>query len=322
MPQTVSEYCAQVYADTYANETRRLAESALANPRIRNVSESKQKEIESAAQKEAIKATIINGLRKFKDVEAAQICRAAYETHVHRKSGVDDAGTIANVISADQSWKKSSGHAFEEMVKMLGTAVLSEHGIEIALQRDLSVLLKAGELHNEQRDKSWLGEQARSNVFDLYAIATRNNKRYCYGVIQSKTSIRERVTRDREPSLQAMRAFFWSVAITLDGDFLRLPKFMHMVNGGSPEYQQNGWHGMYVFSELYSTGRIYPTDLGFKNFKEHAIAAAEHWLSQRQWFNSDWKARIQTPASKEYATDVSTHGKVATEPAKYNGTNN
>ena len=34
-----------------------------------------------------------------------------------RKSGISDLDTINKVISADQSWKKSSGHAFEEMVK-------------------------------------------------------------------------------------------------------------------------------------------------------------------------------------------------------------
>jgi len=290
MSQTVKEYCVQVYTETYSQETQRLTAEMLAKPRTQSVNDSKKKEIEAAAQKEAIKTTIISGLRTFKDVEAAQIWKAVYETHVHRKSGVDDAEIIALVISADQSWKKSSGHAFEEMVKMLGTSVLSEHGIEIILQRDLSILIKANELHNEPRDISWLKEQIRSGVFDLYAIVTQNGKRYCYGVVQSKTSIRDRVTRDREPSMQAMQSFFWSVAITLDGDFLRLPKFKNMVNGGSPEYQHNGWHGMYVLSDVNAQERIYPTDLDFKNFKEHAILAADSWLKQRQWLKSDWKA--------------------------------
>jgi len=290
MLQTVKEYCAQIYTDIYTSEIKRRTDKALASSRTGSISESKQKEIETAAQKEAIKTTTIGGLRTFKGVEAAQIWRAVYETHVHRKSGIDNAETIAHVISADQSWKKSSGHAFEEMLKMLGTSVLSEHGIEIILQRDLSVLIRADELHNEPRDISWLREQTSSDVFDLYAIVTRQDKRYCYGVIQSKTSIRDRVTRDREPSTQAMQSFFWSTAITLDGDFLKLPKFIHMVNGGSADYQYNGWHGMYVFSERYSQGRIYPTDLDFKNFKEHAILAAEYWLTQRQWFDSEWKA--------------------------------
>ncbi|MDR1694911.1 MAG: hypothetical protein LBR70_06975 [Lactobacillaceae bacterium] len=95
-------------------------------------------------------------------------------------------------------------------------------------------------------------------------------------------------TRDREPSIKAMASFFWSIAIVLDGDFLKLPKFITMVNGGSAEHVTNGWHGMYVFSDKYSQGRIYSTDLDFKNLKEHAINAAAYWLAQRQWFNNVW----------------------------------
>lgn len=90
--------------------------------------------------------------------------------------------------------------------------------------------------------------------------------------------------------MQAMQAFFWSTIIVLDGDFLKLPKFISMVNGGTTEYAENGWHGMYVFSEAYSQDRIYPIDLDFKNFKEHAVIAARYWLTQRQWFNAQWRA--------------------------------
>ena len=195
------------------------------------------------------------------------------------------------MISADQSWKKSSGHAFEELIKVLGTAALQSNGIEIVLQRDLNTLIKDGKLDNEVRDIAWLKEQIRASIFDLYTIVrTTDGRRFCYGCIQSKTSVRDRVTRDREPSMQAMQAFFWSTIIVLDGDFLKLPKFISMVNGGTTEYAENGWHGMYVFSEAYSQDRIYPIDLDFKNFKEHAVIAARYWLTQRQWFNAQWRA--------------------------------
>ena len=247
--------------------------------------------METLSQKEAIKLSIIESMKKFPEVDAALIWRAVYEIHIHRKSGIDDADVIAKVISADQSWKKSSGHAFEEMIKQLGNNVLSVHGIEILLQRDLNLLIKADELQNEPRDISWLKEQIKASIFDLYAVVnTADGKKFCYGCIQSKTSIRDRVTRDREPSIKAMRSFFWSVIIVLDGDFLKLPKFLSMVNGGTSEYAENGWHGMYVFSQKYSNGRIYSTDLDLTNFKEHAIKAASYWLKQRQWFDKDWNA--------------------------------
>jgi hypothetical protein len=292
MSQTVKEYCSKVYADTYASEKKRLAAEFMATSRSGELSDGKVNEIETSAQKEAIKTATIDGIRAYNDVEAALIWRAVYETHVHRKSGIDNADTISRVVAADQSWKKSSGHAFEEMCKILGTAALCEHGIEIILQRDLNTLIKAVELDNEPRDISWLKEQIKASIFDLFAIIHKDNKKYCFGCIQSKTSIRDRVTRDREPSIQAMKSFFWSTCIVLDGDFLKLPKFSHMVNGGTVEHEHNGWHGMYVFSKLHTGGRIYPIDLDFKNFKEHAIRAANYWLTQRQWFNPEWMAGV------------------------------
>jgi hypothetical protein len=290
MPEAVKDYCSNIYSTVYASEKERLTAEMLATSRFGDLSESKLNEIETAAQKGAIKTATIEGMRKFADVETNLIWRTIYETHVHRKSGINDADTIFKVVSADQSWEKSSEHAFEEMVKLLGTATLQDSGIEIILQRDLNTLIKAKELANEPRDYSWLKEQLKASIFDLYALIQKGGKKYCFGCIQSKTSMRDRVTRDREPSIQAMNAFFWSTAIVLDGDFLKLPKFISMVNGGTAEHQQNGWHGMYIFSENYTQEHIYPIGLDFKIFRKHAIKAAEYWLTQRQWFNPDWIA--------------------------------
>ena len=289
MPRTVKDYCANLYTGTYTSEYDRLATQAIASSRTGRLSEAKQTEIETAAQKEAIKRTLIGGLDKFPE-QATDIWRVVYGSHVRRKSGIDDTETIKHVISAHQSWIKSSGHAFEEAIKQLGMEALGEHGIEIILQRDLSSLITSSALDNKERDMDWLRHQTSSDVFDLYALVNRDGKRQCFGCIQSKTSIRDRVTRDREPSLLAMEEFFWSVAITLDGDFLRLQKFSHMVNGGSADYRDNGWHAMYAFSEIESNDRIYQTDLELTNFKEHAVKAADYWLTQRQWFDHKWKA--------------------------------
>ena len=286
---TIKESCRRIYGSVYIAERHRLYQEALSSSRSGHISEDREAKIETEAQKEAIKRATIETMQAFPQEDSANIWRAVYEVHVHRKSGIDDADTIAKVISADQSWKKSSGHAFEEMIKLLASAALNGTGIEIILQRDLNTLIKAGEISNEPRDISWLKEQIKASVFDLYAVVTRTDeKKFCFGCIQSKTSIRDRVTRDREPSLQAMESYFWSTIIVLDGDFLRLPKFISMVNGGTTEHPTNGWHGMYVFSEQYSGGRIYATDLDFKNFKEHAIRAAQYWLTQRQWFDHTW----------------------------------
>ena len=281
----IRDYCQRVYNDTYLAKYN--DETNTYNGKVPSGA---KKEIENAAQKEAIKQAIINGIRQFPDEEPANIWRRVYEIHVHRKSGIADADTIAAVISADQSWKKSSGHAFEEMIKYLGTAALIDSNIEIVLQRDLNTLIRADELANEPRDISWLKEQIKGAIFDLYAVLTVDGKKYCFGCIQSKTSIRDRVTRDREPSTHAMQSFFWSVAIVLDGDFMKNQKFINMVNGGSTEFPDNGWHGMYIFSDKYTQDRIYPTDIDMKNFVEHAKKAAHAWKTQRQWMDTNWRA--------------------------------
>lgn len=284
----IKERCREVYNQTYNDRKRSLYDDAVAASRRGIVSDDKLKNIETNAQKEAIKQATILTIRDYPHVEASTIWKAVYEVHIHRKSGIDDSDVISKVISADQSWKKSSGHAFEEMIKTLASAALSGTGIEIVLQKELSVLIKANEIANEPRDISWLKEQIKASIFDLYAVIQTTEGKKCFGCIQSKTSIRDRVTRDREPSIQAMQSYFWSTVIVLDGDFLRNPKFVGMVNGGTVEHPTNGWHGMYVFSEQYTQGRIYPTNLDFVNFKEHAIEAANYWLTQRQWFDTNW----------------------------------
>jgi hypothetical protein len=242
------------------------------------------------AQRHAIKDASVNAIKAFPDIEPREIWKTIYIAHVYNVSGIVDSRLIDSIISADNSWKKSSGHAFEEMIKELGNLSLKNHDIEIILQRDLNLLLKAQGIANEVRDISWLKEQVNSSVFDLYLTINSQDKKLVFGCIQSKTSIRDRVTRDREPSINAMSAFFLSIAIVLDGDFMKLPKFQHMVNGGSPDYELNGWHGMYILSNTnLENDRIHSTDISMSNFVSDVVNASEYWLTQRQWFNHKWK---------------------------------
>jgi hypothetical protein len=249
---------------------------------------------EREAQKIAIKDATLSALRQYGKIEPSDIWKAVYSAHLHRKSGIElPEETIQKVVSADNSWKKSSGHAFEEIVKSLSNEVLKDQNIRVYLQKDISLMIKKGTIANEVRDISWLKEKLKSSSFDLFITTKIDNKKFVYGCVQSKTSIRDRVTRDREPSENAMAAFFWSVAFVMDGDFLRMPKFIEMVNGGGPSYPNNGWHGMYVFSNKYAVDRIYPTNINLDTFKDHAITAASQWLSQRQWMDSRWRADIK-----------------------------
>ena len=286
MKDNCYKFCLNAYKNEYARSFRTLTKGY----KDREVPESKLDDFDREAQKSAIRIAITKALREFPDEPVTNLWSAIYRAHLFRKSGISDLETISKVISADQSWKKSSGHAFEEMVKELASLALHGTGVEVILQRDLNTLIKADELANEPRDISWLREQIKANIFDLYCILNIDGKKYCFGSVQAKTSIRDRVTRDREPSIHAMQSFFWSVVFVLDGDFLRLPKFVSMINGGSEEFRENGWHGMYVLSAKEQRDRIYPLTMDFDIFKSHALQAAEQWQKRRQWFDRSWKA--------------------------------
>ena len=280
------KFCLNAYRTEYSRSYRALTKEY----RSREIPESKADDFDREAQKSAIRIAITKALREFPDEPVADLWSAIYRAHLFRKSGISDLDIISKVISADQSWKKSSGHAFEEMVKELASLSLHGTDVEVILQRDLNTLIKAAELANEPRDISWLKEQVKANIFDLYCLLTVEGKKFCFGCVQAKTSIRDRVTRDREPSIHAMQSFFWSVVFVLDGDFLRLPKFVSMINGGSGEFRENGWHGMYVLSAKEQSDRIYPLTMDFDIFRRHALQAAEQWQRRRQWFDGNWKA--------------------------------
>lgn len=280
----------QFCLDSYQKEYTKHYETLKAEHKSGKLSDQLNDEFDREAQKSAIRIAITKALRKYPNESVAELWSAIYRAHLFRKSGISDLETINKVISADQSWKKSSGHAFEEMIKELASLALHGTNVEIVLQRDLNTLIKANELANEPRDISWLKEQIKANIFDLYGILTIDDKKYCFGCVQAKTSIRDRVTRDREPSIHAMQSFFWSIVFVLDGDFLRLPKFVSMINGGSEEFPENGWHGMYVLSVKETNKRIYPLTMDFDIIKSHALQAADQWQKRRQWFDRNWIA--------------------------------
>jgi hypothetical protein len=278
---TTNDQIAKYYQALYEQQLEELCNGGM-----------KLDKAELMAQKHAIKETALHFFTDPKFPNKASTWNFLYASHVARKAGIlIEPATVEKVISADQSWKKSSGHAFEEMVKTLGNATLEGTGLSIVLQREVKALMDKGTLKNESRDLEWLKHQLDSDVFDLYIMKDF----IIFGCIQAKTSVRDRVTRDREPSFLAMEHFFWSVIFVLDGKFLALPKFQHMVNGGGKEFTGNGWHSLYAFHLPIGAGngRIKLLDNGLEIFKSDALEAAETWFgSGRQWMNRDWNSNI------------------------------
>jgi len=247
---------------------------------------------EREAQKFAI-AESAKRLLQDHPLRLPEIWRALNQAHICRKVGLKiSAAQVEKAISAENSWKKSSGHALEKIIVDLLNPSLLRIGISLYLQKDLTELIRAGRVTNPQREIPWIKERIQASNFDIYMgfpdQSTKGGVKI-FGLVQSKASIRDRVKGDREFSIDGMKHFFWSVAFCLDGAFLLLPKFDQMVNGGSPSFSEPGWHGMYVFIQQEPSGRIFILDPSYEPFLKHAKKAKSDWIQQRQWLDPAWQ---------------------------------
>lgn len=247
-----------------------------------------QTEVES--QKAAIEEALLELIRDT-SFSTGEIWGAICVAHLKRKTGKTlnlTQSEIAQVIAAHQSWIKSSGHAAEEFWKSEGNRALKDTGLQMLLQRDISSLSKEDLIGNKGPQRRMLNDWLGSSSFDLYLSQKIKGKHLVFGCVQSKTSIRDRVTREREPSNQAMDHKFWSIALVVDGDFLRLDKFKRMVNGGDEIYARCGWHKMYVLDVEKPEDRIVRLERDFSNFAADAVSAAKHFLDGGEKFSSGW----------------------------------
>lgn len=283
-------FCKELYNETWKREYKLLIEP--------DASSAAQKAARLIAQRKAIDTVLVEALLKYSPMVTEKDIWAQI-ANVHKLNVADlssfgiaeehHIAVLERAISAHQSWIKSSGHSFERYIANINHEKLEKNEIRFILQSELTKLIKNGVLSNTEEDinglKSW------GKDFDLYAIQSVHGDIHVFGCIQSKTSIRDRVGRDITFSHNAMENLFWSVAITLDGAFLNIPEFIHMVNGGG-SYRINGWHGMYAMSEIDSdNGRIYKVDDKMELFIDHAVVAAKQFISDRRLLNNDWVAK-------------------------------
>lgn len=247
------------------------------------------------AQRKAIDKALVESLLKYSpQVPESAIWNEIGMVHKLNVAQLDtfgipqdqQANIIERCLSAHQSWIKSSGHSFERYISNIESDILKKNEIRFILQSELTYMIRHNLLANTKDDinglKSW------GKDFDLYAIQSVHGDTHVFGCIQSKTSIRDRVGRDVTFSRNAMDNLFWSVAVTLDGSFLNMTEFIHMVNGGG-SYKTNGWHGMYAMSGIEdANGRIYKVDDSMLLLINHAVSAAKQFISDRRRLNVDW----------------------------------
>lgn len=241
-------------------------------------------------QKNAIKKAFINGISECSNSEPSEILKTIYALHVYNISKIDNHDIIRSAMAIDQNWRKLSNQAFEELISDMATPLLNKQGIKLILQSELCDLLNQNLISNQKPDLEWLRKQSKSSTFNFY-LAIRNGESYkIYGSVQSRTSISDNETKDRQESIVAMKKFFMSVAIVLDGKNLENSIIKNTVNGSEFDNQQNGWHGMYVLSNKeIEIDRIHSIDVLMENFVKDVIEGAKFWTEQRQWFNHTWK---------------------------------
>lgn len=197
--------------------------------------------------------------------------------------------------------EKKEGITFNNMILVLCTLALTDTNICFVSSYELNLLLKSKELANSPTDIAWLEKQVKGSVFDAYVITETKvldedtgkveTKPICFGCVQCKTSIRDRVSRDIVSSREAMEGKFWSIGFVLDGTMFSVPKYKNMVNGNAEsEFKRNGWHGMYVLSASESMDRLYGIDTDFNIVREHTIKAYEAWHKDRMGFGISWRA--------------------------------
>ena len=236
------------------------------------------------ARKFAIGNTTLAAMKRFQEIHPEDIWRIVNKIHIKWYSDMElEPEVVEKIISARQSWVKSSGHAFEEMVKAECNKALSSSNIIVLLQRDLSSNLKKNKVSNLPKDIAWLKQECKRDVFDLYICRKENDGTYrVFGCLQAKTSVRDRVTRDREPSQRAMKKKFWSVIFVFDAEFLHRPKFIEMVNGGGDEFEDNGWHFAYSYDSSFNNGRIKYIGDNLSTFVEDALLAVEKFTGEER----------------------------------------
>ena len=281
------EFCKKVYHETWEIEFKKESFGVPSKAGIETA--------RLTAQRRAIDKALVESLLKFSpDVSEKALWAEIGMVHKLNVAQLGEfsisedqqATVMERCLSARQSWVKSSGHSFERYISNINNELLQKNEIRFILQSELKSMIKNKQLDNTPEDIN--GLQSWDKDFDLYAIQSVHGDIHVFGCIQSKTSIRDRVGRDVTFSHNAMNSLFWSVAVTLDGDFLNMPEFVHMVNGGG-SYNTNGWHGMYAMSGITEDdGRIFKVDDSLDLFAKHAIMAAKQFIADRRQLNNTW----------------------------------
>jgi len=167
---------------------------------------------------------------------------------------------IVKAKKSDQKWLVMSGLAYERIVLKESNLKLKDENIKIVNPNELKILISISKIKNNEKDLVFLSNWIKGETFDLFILKKVKKGFVVFGVIQCKKSIRERVSRDREPSIGAMEKGFFSILIAMNGEGLgktNNTKSRQMINGNGNHFKKRGWHSAYFENLPFENGFIF-----------------------------------------------------------------
>lgn len=165
---------------------------------------------------------------------------------------------IEKAKKADQKWLNISGNTYEKIIEKENNIYLEDSCSKFYFPKKVKEFIDKGELINNEKDTELLKKWIKGKTFDLYIVKKQEEGYVVFSVVQCKKSIRERVARDREPSIKAMNAGFFSILISLNDECLgkETTKMRKMFTGDDFHYSGKGWDYAYFEKLSLATNNI------------------------------------------------------------------
>ncbi|WP_394219118.1 BsaWI family type II restriction enzyme [Halobacillus trueperi] len=230
----------------------------------------------SRCRRQTISKTMEKVAKDFPDLEPSQIWKNIEKAHITNyisgsitlpNSSLDASGIISYLLNGDtlkvfnsagQSWKRASGVAWEDFIKT--NLFLSNEDVEIKILTpvEMNSLLQGETLKNNNGDprglaipnqdekskleyERFLSKVLNDKNFDLFLVyyVPFTKQWRLFGLIQCKTSIRDRIKINMKSSEEAMSKNLWSIVIAMDSDSFTK-------SGQYNRAAKESWNGFYV----------------------------------------------------------------------------
>lgn len=202
---------------------------------------------------------------------------------------------ISTFESAQQSWKRSSGIAWENFFQ--DSFKPGKDEVNVVSSSSMGKLLKGGHINRitgeptplhvfDNQEKKYFLNLLASKDFDLFILYYNSHldSWRLFGLIQCKTSIRDRVKINSQTSVNAMNNRLWSILLALDPD--------EFLKGQYYEMAKTDWHGVYLLDNIDRVdGNIYRGQLdNIQNLiNDHANQVISTLTVRPEVLNEIWR---------------------------------